>query len=102
MRMILVVGLIVASAELLSRFTPSAPLSAQAPDSPTYRLTGNPDVSVQIGKGESRPNGIYAQSVTLRIGDVVVTADDALVTTTDGNTEIQFGPNARMRIPAAK
>jgi hypothetical protein len=100
MRMILVVGLIVASAVVAERFTPS---NAQAPDvSRTYRFTGNPDVSLQIGRGEQRPNGIYFQSMTLALGDVVVTADDGLVTTIDGNTEIQFGANTRMRIPAAK
>ncbi len=97
MRMILVVGLIVASAGFAERFTTS---NAQAPDSPTYRFTGNPDVSVQVGRGESRPNGLYAQNVTLRIGEVVVTADDALITGTGGNAEIQLGANARLRIPA--
>lgn len=100
MRMILVVGLIVTSAVFAERFTPS---NAQTPDvSRTYRFTGTPDVSLQIGRGERRPNGIYSQNMTLALGDVVVTADDALVTGTDGNVEIPLGANTRIRIPAAK
>ena len=99
MRMILVVGLIVASAELLSRFTPSAPVSAQVSNISQYRLSaGKTEVSVQADKVETRPNGAYLQNVTLTIGDVVVTADDAVVI----GTEIQLGANARIRIPPAK
>jgi hypothetical protein len=94
--MILVVGLIVASAGL-SRFTPSAPMSAQVSNISHYRISaGTTEVSLQADKGETGPNGAYLQNVTLTIGDVVVTADDALVI----GTEIQLGVNARMRSPA--
>lgn len=101
MRMILVIGLIVASAELATRFFPNGSnLAAQAADGQrTHLVVGRPEVSMQVSKGDIGPNSTQLQGMTLTIGDIVVTADDAILTASNGNLELSLGANARLAIP---
>lgn len=96
MKMILVASLIIASAV----FTSAGAQINQAPSSPRSVLaTGTTSVTWHDERAEMRPNGTYFQKVTLTVGDLVITADDALLIATGGDSELQLGANARVRIP---
>ena len=98
MKMILVAGLIIASAV----FTSAGAQINQTRSSRGYALaTGTTSTTVQVKyqRAEVRPNGRYFQKVTLTVGDLVITADDALLIAAGGESELQLGANARVRIP---
>ena len=96
MKMILVAGLIIASAV----FTSAGAQINQTPSSRGYALaTGTTSTTLQWERAEVRPNGTYFQKVTLSMGDLVITADDALLIAASRESEFQLGANARVRIP---
>jgi hypothetical protein len=95
MKMILVAGLIIASAV----FTSADAQINQAPSSPRSVLaTGTTSTTVHYERAEMRPNGTYFQKLTLTVGDLVITTDDALLIAAGGESELQLGANARVRI----
>lgn len=69
-------------------------VGAQNRQAPVYRF--GPSVSMQVKQGETRGNETSVKGLTLTIGDVVITADDATV---DRNGEFRLGSNARVRVP---
>jgi hypothetical protein len=97
MKKTLAVGLIIASAG----FSSAGAQVNQPPRSGPYSLSTNTtSVSLQVGRGEQRPTGTFFQDVTLTVGDLAITADDAMLTVSGGTPEIQLGANARVRFPA--
>ena len=96
MKMVLVAGLIIASAG----FASAGAQTNQAADSPRYVITsGTANVSLQVERGEMRANGTFLQKITLTVGDIVVTADDAMMVAGNESAEFQLGANARVRFP---
>jgi hypothetical protein len=97
MKMVLVVGLIITSA----LFASAGAQINQTPQSGTYSLSTNTTpVSLRVGRGEQRATGTYLQNVTLTVGDLVITSDDAMLIADNGTPELQLGANARLRFPA--
>jgi hypothetical protein len=54
--------------------------------------------TVEFDRAERRDDAIYVQNLTVTIGDLAVTADDATLQ----KTEIKLGANARISLPTAE
>jgi hypothetical protein len=90
MKMLLVGGLLIVSAGFVS---------AQDVQPPSRRLgviaRSTTGATVEFDAVERRENGVYVENLTITIGDVLVTADDATL----DRMEVRLGKNARVLLP---
>ena len=92
MKMILAGVLVVASSGL------AAAQSVQMTGRVAVIAASTTGATVEFDRAERRDAGVYVQNLTVTIGDLAVTADDATLE----KCEIKLGANARVSLPTAE